>query len=56
MMTNNESTLIEIVEVLCDCICDLSCGCDICPYAESMDENGKCEVHQYIEKVKTIRG
>lgn len=54
-MTNNECTLIEIVEVLCDCICALPCGCDICSYAESMDENGKCEVHQFIGKVKKIR-
>ena len=54
-MTSNEFTLIEIVQVLCGCICDLPCGCDICPYAESMDENGKCEVYQFIGKVKETR-
>lgn len=44
---------IEMLESLCDVILDMPCGCDCCPYKETMDdETGGCEVHETIAKLK----
>lgn len=44
---------IEMLESLCDVISDMPCGCDCCPYEETMDdETGGCEVYETIKKIK----
>lgn len=50
-MTNNEIELIEIINVLCDSVSDGPCGCDACPYVNTMRDE-QCEVFDFIEKVK----
>lgn len=49
-MTNTEKKLIDIIEVLCDCITDTPCCCDICPYGDY--EGEQCKVYDLIEKIK----
>lgn len=50
-MTNNESRLIGIIETLCDAVGDSPCGCDACPYVETM-KDGQCEVYDIIAIVE----
>lgn len=50
-MTNNESELIGIIETLCDAVGDSPCGCDACPYVDTMN-NEQCEVYDVIAKFR----
>lgn len=43
--------LIGIIEALCDAVSDSPCGCDACPYGDTMND-GQCEVYDAIAKVR----
>ena len=50
-MSENERDLIEIIETLCDAVSDSPCGCECCPYADTIVDE-QCEVYDVISKVK----
>jgi hypothetical protein len=50
-MTKNEIELVGIVANLCDTVSDTPCGCDACPYVDTMND-GQCEVYDVLAKVK----
>lgn len=52
-MSENESDLIGIIETLCDAVSDMPCGCDCCPYADTIVDC-QCEVYDVISKVKKV--
>jgi hypothetical protein len=43
--------LIGIIETLCDAVSDSPCGCDACPYVDTMND-GQCEVYDAIAKAR----
>ena len=47
-MTLDEA--IEYIKVLCDAVSDQPCGCDVCPYGDTVDDDGICEVMKAINK------
>ena len=52
-MSENESNLIGIIETLCDAVSDTPCGCECCPYADTIVDE-QCEVYDMISKVKEV--
>ena len=46
--------LIGIIETLCDAVSDSPCGCDACPYVDTMND-GQCEVYDAIAKARKGR-
>ena len=50
-MTNNEKELIGIIDTLCDAVGDSLCGCDACPYAETINDE-QCEAYDIIARIK----
>lgn len=43
--------LISIIETLCYAVSDSPCGCDACPYVDTMNDE-QCEVYDVIAKVR----
>lgn len=41
---------IGYIKVLCDAVSDQPCGCDACPYGDTVDDDGICEVWKAINK------
>ncbi len=47
-MTLDEA--IGYIQSLCDAISDQPCGCDACPYGDTVDDDGICDVMKAINK------
>jgi hypothetical protein len=47
-MTLDEA--IGYIQALCDAVSDQPCGCDVCPYGDTVDDDGICEVMREINK------
>lgn len=47
-MTLDEA--IGYIKVLCDAVSDQPCGCDACPYGDTVDDDGICDVMKEINK------
>lgn len=45
-MTLNEA--IGYIQDLCDAVSDQPCGCDACPYVDTVDGDGNCEIMRAI--------
>ena len=48
MMTLDEA--IGYIRDLCDAVSDQPCGCDACPYGDTVDGDGECEIMRAINK------
>lgn len=45
-MTLDEA--IGYIQDLCDAVSDQPCGCDACPYGDTVDSEGICEIMKAI--------
>lgn len=51
-MTLDEA--IGYIKVLCDAVSDQPCGCDACPYGDTVDDDGICEVMKAMHKDEDV--
>ena len=51
-MTLNDA--IGYIQELCDAINDQPCGCEACPYCDTVDNNVKCIVINSIQSVSEV--
>ena len=53
MEMQHGTTLFEAIgyiKVLCDSVSDQPCGCDACPYGDTVDDDGICDVWKALHK------
>lgn len=62
-MKDNLKKIIDIVEVLCDAVSDGPCGCDACPYVDTITNDEDCEaisikakLEQELKKMESEEG